>query len=107
MSVQSPVNEEKPVHPQETHQAGIPQVNTSTSVIPMGLLMPDCGEVITKQDLLDHGYPYDGLLPITKEKAYALFEQAGFSGDVYLGIIGNSVRLDRVLQYIDYVTAEH
>lgn len=75
VSVQSPVNEEKPVHPQETHQAEIPQVNTSTSVIPMGLLMPDCGEVITKQDLLDHGYPYDGLLPITKEKAYALFDQ--------------------------------
>ena len=47
----------------------------STSVAPMGLLMPDCGVIITKQDLLDHGYPYDGLLPITKEKAYALFDQ--------------------------------
>lgn len=51
------------------------QSAVSTSVSPMGLLMPDCGVIITKQDLLDHGYPYDGLLPITKEKAYALFDQ--------------------------------
>ena len=35
---------------------------------------------------------------------FPLFEQAGFSGDVFLGIIGNSPRLDTVLRYIDYVT---
>ena len=50
-----------------------PIVNTSIS--PMGLLMPDCGVVITKQDLIDSGYPFDGLLPITKEKAHSLFDQ--------------------------------
>lgn len=37
--------------------------------------------------------------------AFPLFAQAGFSGDVYLGIVGNSARMDAVLQYIDYVTS--
>ena len=37
---------------------------------------------------------------------FALFERAGFSGDVYLGVIGNSVRMDAVLRYIDYLTSE-
>ena len=37
--------------------------------------------------------------------AFPLFEGAGFSGDVYLGAIGNSARLDAVLRYIDYLTA--
>jgi len=36
--------------------------------------------------------------------AFPLFESAGFSDDVYLGAIGNSARLDAVLQYIDYLT---
>ena len=38
--------------------------------------------------------------------AFPLFEQAGFSGEVYLGVIGNSPRLDAALQYIDYLTSE-
>ena len=37
---------------------------------------------------------------------FELFEQAGFSGDVYLGVIGNSPRKDMVLRYIDYLTAK-
>jgi len=36
--------------------------------------------------------------------AFPLFEGAEFSGDVYLGAIGNSARLDAVLRYIDYLT---
>ena len=38
--------------------------------------------------------------------SFELFEQAGFSGDVYLGVIGNSPRTDMVLRYIDYVTSK-
>ena len=37
--------------------------------------------------------------------AFPLFEGAGFSGDVYLGAIGNSARSDAVLRYIDYLTS--
>lgn len=37
--------------------------------------------------------------------AFPLFEQADFSGDVYLGAVGNSERLDAVLRYIDYLTS--
>ena len=35
-----------------------------------------------------------------------LFERAGFSGDVFLGVIGNSPRLDMVLRYIAYLAAD-
>ena len=38
--------------------------------------------------------------------SFPLFEHAGFSGDVYLGVIGNSPRLDMVLRYIAYLAAE-
>lgn len=38
--------------------------------------------------------------------AFPLFEQAGFSGDVYLGVIGNSPRLDTALQYVAYLAEE-
>ena len=37
--------------------------------------------------------------------AFPLFARADFSGDVYLGVVGNSARVDAVLQYIDYLTA--
>ncbi len=36
---------------------------------------------------------------------FPLFGGAGLSGEVYLGIIGNSARMDAVSQYIDYLTA--
>ena len=39
--------------------------------------------------------------------AFPLFAGAGFSADVYLGIIGNTARTDVVLQYIDYLTSDH
>ena len=38
--------------------------------------------------------------------ALPLFERAGFSGDVYLGVIGNSPRLDMALRYIAYLAAQ-
>ena len=38
--------------------------------------------------------------------AFPLFAGAGFSADVYLGVIGNSARTDAVLQYIDYLTSD-
>ena len=38
--------------------------------------------------------------------AFPLFARANFSGDVYLGVVGNSARTDAVLQYIEYLTAE-
>ena len=38
--------------------------------------------------------------------AFPLFARAEFSGDVFLGVVGNSDRMDTVLRYIDYLTAE-
>ena len=38
--------------------------------------------------------------------AFPLFERAGFSGDVFLGVVGNSVRREVFLQYIDYLTSQ-
>lgn len=35
-----------------------------------------------------------------------LFERAGFSGDVFLGVIGNTPRLDTALRYIAYLAAD-
>ena len=56
---------------------------------------------------LDESIPY---YAVTEEvpngiliSAFPLFENAGFSGDVFLGVVGNSARLDTVLQYIDYL----
>ena len=37
--------------------------------------------------------------------AFPRFARADFSGDVYLGVIKNSARMDAVLQYIDHLTA--
>lgn len=37
--------------------------------------------------------------------AFGLFARADFSGDVFLGVVGNSARMDAVRQYIDYVTS--
>ena len=61
------------------------------------------------EHLLDESIPYQA---VTENVAnailispFAKFEQAGFSGDVYLGVVGNSARIDTVLQYIDYLTA--
>ena len=37
--------------------------------------------------------------------AFPLFARAGFSGDVYLGVVGNSERMDAAMRYIDYLTS--
>lgn len=59
---------------------------------------------------LDESVPYSAVTETVanglRVSAFPLFEGAGFSGDVYLGAIGNSARLDAVLRYIDYLTAE-
>ena len=76
------------------------------------------GQLVTNQVILedneidhqlDESVPYQA---VTKTVANAvlissfdLFEQAEFSGDVYLGVIGNSPRMDAVLQFIDYLTS--
>ena len=58
---------------------------------------------------LDESIPYQA---VTEEvanglliSAFPLFDRADFSGDVILGVIGNSARTDAVLQYIDYLTS--
>ena len=58
---------------------------------------------------LDESVPYQAE---TEEVANAIlisafprFARAAFSGDVYLGVIGNSQRTEAVLQYIDYLTS--
>lgn len=59
---------------------------------------------------LDESVPFQA---VTETEANAIlvspfemFERAEFSGDVYLGVIGNSARMDTVLQYIDYLTGK-
>ena len=59
---------------------------------------------------LDERVPYraetDEVVNAILISAFPLFKSAGFSGDVYLGVVGNTTRMDAVLQYIDYLTAE-
>jgi hypothetical protein len=70
--------------------------------------------VILKDNAIDHrlneAVPYyaetEESLNAVRLSAFPMFEQAGFSGDVFLGIIGNSPRLEMALQYIDYVTRD-
>ena len=35
-----------------------------------------------------------------------LFKNAGFDGDVYLGVIKNTPRMDMVIEYINYLYSE-
>ncbi len=58
---------------------------------------------------LDESVPYRA---VTEEvangiliSAFPLFARAEFSGDVFLGVVGNSARTDIVLQYIDYLVS--
>lgn len=59
---------------------------------------------------LDESIPYQAETEQARNgiliSAFPLLARAGFSGDVYLGIVGNSVRMDAVVQYIDYLTAD-
>ncbi len=58
---------------------------------------------------LDESVPYQAETEEVENailvSAFPLFARANFSGDVYLGVVGNSVRMDAVLQYIDYLTS--
>jgi len=58
---------------------------------------------------LDESVPYHAETEAVSNgiliSAFPMFAQADFSGDVFLGVVGNSARLDAVLQYIDYLTS--
>jgi hypothetical protein len=62
------------------------------------------------QHRLDESVPYQAETEEVPNailiSAFPLFARAGFSADVYLGVIGNSARTDAVLQYIDYLTSD-
>ena len=59
---------------------------------------------------LDESVPYhaetEAVVNGILVSAFPLFARAEFSGDVFLGVIGNCARTDAVLQYIDYLTSE-
>ena len=59
---------------------------------------------------LDENVPYQAKTEAVANglliSAFPLFARAGFSGDVFLGVIGNSTRTNAVLQYIDYLTSD-
>lgn len=76
------------------------------------------GQLVTNQVILedneidhqlDESVPYQAVTETVANavliSSFDLFEQAEFSGDVYLGVIGNSPRMDAVLQFIDYLTS--
>lgn len=50
-----------------------PAIETSTSIIPSALLMPT--PELSMADMKAYGYEENDLLPLTQEKAYALFDQ--------------------------------
>lgn len=58
---------------------------------------------------LDESVPYQAETEEVENailtSAFPRFARAEFSGDVYLGVIGNSERTEAVLQYIDYLTS--
>ena len=58
---------------------------------------------------LDESIPYRAITETTANailvSSLPLFERAEFSGDVYLGVIGNSTRTDTILQYICYLAS--
>lgn len=59
---------------------------------------------------LDESVPYQAVTETDANailiSTFPMFERAGFSGEVYLGVIGNSERVETALQYIDYLTAD-
>ena len=59
--------------------------------------------------LLDESVPYQAETEMVANgiliSAFPLFARAEFSGDVYLGVVGNSARTEAVLHYIDYLTS--
>lgn len=59
---------------------------------------------------LDESIPYraetENVANGIRVSAFPRFASAELTGDVFLGVIGNSARMDAVVQYIDYLTAE-
>ena len=59
---------------------------------------------------LDESIPYraetEDVANGIRVSAFPRFASAELTGDVFLGVIGNSARMDAVIQYIDYLTAE-
>ena len=53
----------------------VPFLSDSVSITPAGLLTPDCGVEITREDMEAYGYYESAMMPLTREKAYALFDQ--------------------------------
>ena len=68
--------QEKAAVPAALEDQEAPFGATGASITPAGLLMPDCGIIITGDDVKAAGCYIDGgLLPLTQEKAIALFDQ--------------------------------
>ncbi|MBR3741303.1 MAG: DUF4316 domain-containing protein [Clostridia bacterium] len=53
----------------------VPFLSDSVSITPAGLLTPDYGVEITREDMEAYGYYESGMMPLTREKAYVLFDQ--------------------------------
>ena len=58
---------------------------------------------------LDESVPYhaetEEVTNAIRISDFPLFARAGFSGEVYLGVVGNTTRTEAVLRYIDYLTS--
>lgn len=58
---------------------------------------------------LDESVPYravtENAVNAIEVTGFPLFESAGFSGEVFLGVLGNTPRMDTVVRYIDYLTS--
>ena len=73
-------------------------LSTSTSITPAGLLTPDCGVIITNEDLKAAGCDGLGLLPLTKDKAFDLFNQAATIFALYQGDAVMLLNKDEIVQ---------
>ena len=79
-------------------QPDAPWLSTSVSITPAGLLTPDCGVVITNEDLKAAGCDGLGLLPLTKDKAFDLFNQAATIFALYQGDAVMLLNKDEIIQ---------
>ena len=79
-------------------QPDAPWLSTSVSITPAGLLTPDCGVVITNEDLKAAGCDGLGLLPLTKDKAFDLFNQAATIFALYQGDAVMLLNKDEIVQ---------
>ena len=87
---------EAPAASQEQQDA--PWLSTSVSITPAGLLTPDCGVIITREDLKAAGCDGLSLLPLTKDKAFDLFNQAATIFALYQGDAVMLLNKDEIVQ---------